>query len=187
MYRRSLFFTVGSLLTAGCMQSAGGGEIDTDAIERHVHNRVNSNREAEGLSALTHSDKLRQIARKHSEDMAEQGYFSHESPDGQDFEDRYEAAGFECEVEITGSRAVTGGENIGFTYAFAQIERENGETIDHDGDEETIGNGLVRAWMNSSSHRENILKRYWKSEGIGVATATDEEGRTKVLATQNFC
>jgi uncharacterized protein YkwD len=40
--------------------------------------------------------------------------------------------------------------------------------------------------MNSTGHRENILRPFWESEGIGVAIE-DVNGQTRVYATQNFC
>lgn len=40
--------------------------------------------------------------------------------------------------------------------------------------------------MNSSGHRENILRSYWNTEGVGVAVA-EEGGKTRVYATRNFC
>jgi uncharacterized protein YkwD len=39
--------------------------------------------------------------------------------------------------------------------------------------------------MNSSGHRENILRPYWESEGIGVAIE-DVNWETRVYAPQNF-
>ena len=42
---------------------------------------------------------------------------------------------------------------------------------------------VVKGWMDSSGHWENILTRGYDSEGIGVAFG----GGSTVLGTQNFC
>jgi uncharacterized protein YkwD len=40
--------------------------------------------------------------------------------------------------------------------------------------------------MNSTGHRENILKSHWENEGIGIYII-EIDGKTRVYATQNFC
>jgi len=40
----------------------------------------------------------------------------------------------------------------------------------------------VKGWMGSQGHRENILKSYWRTEGIGVAISASGD----VYITQNF-
>ncbi len=42
---------------------------------------------------------------------------------------------------------------------------------------------VVDGWMDSSGHRENILKDSYDLEGIGVAIDSTEQ----VYITQNFC
>lgn len=161
------------------------GEISTQQIERVIHRAVNEQRRQEGLTALDYDTRLAEIARRHSKDMATKDYFSHTSPSGDTFQDRYEAADYECQVEVSANRYATGGENIAFTWAYAQIETETG-SVSYDGNETQIARGIVRGWMNSKGHRENILTDHWQSEGIGVAITETSEG-VKVYATQNFC
>ncbi|MFC7133752.1 MULTISPECIES: CAP domain-containing protein [Salinibaculum] len=169
---------------------SGGGFLDENvnetAVERAVHQRINQVRRERGLQQLRYDKQLHNIADGHSEDMADRGYFSHNAPDGSDFSDRYEAAGYDCRVAISGSQYATGAENIAYTFADTDIRTNSGETVDYNGNETRIGYGLVRQWMNSPGHRENILRRYWKNEGIGIAVA-NEDGHQKVYATQNFC
>ena len=47
---------------------------------------------------------------------------------------------------------------------------------------DTIATKTVNGLMNSQGHRENILRPYFQSEGIGVAKSGDE-----IYVTQNFC
>jgi uncharacterized protein YkwD len=117
--------------------------------------------------------------------MATELYFAHESPDGETMGDRYDRFGYECRVPISGDRYATGAENIAYTYADSNVQTESG--LENYGNNETaIARGLVNQWMKSSGHRENILRSYWESEGIGVAIE-DVNGETRVYATQNFC
>lgn len=160
--------------------------LDTGQLERAIHRSVNRERAESGLSRLNFDANLANIARSHSQDMAARGYFSHTSPEGETLEDRYSQHGYDCRVQVSGSRYMTGAENIAYTYADTQVIADSGGTVDYDGNETRIARGLVRQWMNSPGHRENILRPYWNNEGIGVATAETSEG-TRVYATQNFC
>lgn len=128
-------------------------------VERAIHDEVNQVHADHGLEALAFDDELAAVAREHSEDMAERGYFSHTSPEGETVGDRYAAAGISCEAW---------GENILY----------NG----HGGESpEVIAERSVQQWLDSEPHRENILSDGWDSQGIGVATDGDE-----LYATQNF-
>lgn len=54
-------------------------------FEREVHRLVNIEREKKGLKPLYFSKHLASCARKHSEDMLQNGYFSHIGKDGSSF------------------------------------------------------------------------------------------------------
>jgi uncharacterized protein YkwD len=161
------------------------GDLNRSEIEREVHRFINKERSGRGLSTLSYDTGLQEIARYHSEDMATELYFAHESPEGETMSDRYDRFGYECRVEISGDRYATGAENIAYTYADSNVQTES--RLENYGNNETaIARGLVNQWMNSSGHRENILRSYWQSEGIGVAIE-EVNGETRVYATQNFC
>ncbi|WP_162224342.1 CAP domain-containing protein [Halorussus amylolyticus] len=156
-------------------------DLDRDRIEDLVHEHVNERRSDHGLGAVDFDTDLREIARSHSEDMAENDYFSHESPDGETRSDRYDEFGYDCRAYIDESRYYTGGENIAYTYYDANVATDDGTVRYTTADE--LAEGVVRGWMNSEGHRENILTEAWNNEGIGVYVTS--EG--KVYATQNFC
>ena len=108
------------------------------AEERAVVSLVNEIRAQYGLSALTLDKSLCRYARVKSQDMQQNGYFSHESPTyGSPF-DMMRSFG------ISYSYA---GENIAMGYASAQ--------------------SVVEAWMNSAGHRANILSANLASIGVG--------------------
>lgn len=107
-------------------------------LERRVVELVNEQRAAYGLSALTLSETLCAGARLKSQDMKSGGYFSHESPTyGTPFE----------MMQQLGISYRTAGENIAMGYSPAEA--------------------VVNAWMNSESHRANILNGTYTQIGVG--------------------
>ncbi|WP_459886393.1 CAP domain-containing protein [Halostagnicola bangensis] len=151
--------------------------IDIDAVEQYVHEAVNEERAAVGSDELEFDDELRDIARDHSEDMGERGYFSHTDPDGNGFIDRYDDAGYECSVN-----GYIGGENIAQTWYDTPVNTGD-RGIVHYEDEQELGYGIAEQWMNSQGHQENLLADHWENQGIGIHVTDDD----KVFATQNFC
>jgi uncharacterized protein YkwD len=127
-----------------------------------LHNR---DRTARGLAPLRQHGKLRRAATLHSADMVAGGYFSHETPDGTDMVERILAAGF-----ARGSGWLLG-ENIawgsGELATAAQIHR---------------------SWMSSPGHRANILRREFRSIGIGIALGApvDTDGLRGATYTADF-
>lgn len=160
-------------------------EIDVALIERAIHDRVNEIRRERGLSALTDGEDLAEIATYYSRRMAAEEFFAHTGPDGQTLLDRYDRFGYDCRVDTGGRRYVTGGENLAYTYAYVPVQTEGG-VVSYDGNETRIARGIVEGWMHSPGHRENLLRPYWEREGIGVVLDA-EDGKTQVIATQNFC
>lgn len=158
------------------------GTVDRALVERHVHEAINEERTARGLEALAFDEDLQEIARSHSEDMAERGYFAHEDPEGNTFADRYDAHGYECRADTDGSAYYTGGENIAYTYVDQPVRTDSGDVVEHT-TERKLADGLVEQWMNSDGHRENLLADHWTNEGIGISVTDDD----RVYATQNFC
>ena len=99
---------------------------------------VNQERAKAGLQPLAPDPELREVARRHSIDMFERGYFSHYTPEGLSPFDRMQKAGVTYR---------TAGENLALAPTLA---------IAH--------NGL----MNSPGHRANILRPQFGRVGIGV-------------------
>lgn len=109
--------------------------------EFQMLDKINAARREVGLPRLVMDEKLRIVARKHSEEMFRLGYFSHNSPvSGSPF-DRMGKAGI---------KYLLAGENI----AYAQ-----NVDLAHEG------------LMNSKPHRENILTPDFGKVGIGIVDA----------------
>ncbi|MEY8416833.1 CAP domain-containing protein [Tissierella praeacuta] len=108
------------------------------SIEAEVVRLVNIERQKEGLQPLVASSELSSVARKKSEDMAKNNYFSHTSPTyGSPFD----------MMKSFGISYRTAGENI----ARGQVSAQS----------------VVRGWMNSSGHRANIMNPSFNKIGVG--------------------
>jgi uncharacterized protein YkwD len=101
---------------------------------------VNDYRAQAGCAPVSAESHLAAAAQGHSDDMSQRGYFSHDTPEGEHFDQRIEEAGY--------SRP--GAENI------AEGSTSAAQTM--------------QMWMNSSGHRQNILNCSLKKIGVGVAT-----------------
>ncbi|WP_435156096.1 CAP domain-containing protein [Haladaptatus sp. DFWS20] len=143
-------------------------------VEFYIHIYVNEERTDHGLQPVEFDAALRDIARNHSAEMGREQYFQHVSPSGETPGDRYRTADYYC---IRGA-----GENIAYTSFDRRVKTENG-TVVHYRTADELARGIVSQWMNSPSHRENLLSENWEREGIGVYYAESE----RIFATQNFC
>ncbi|WP_353611387.1 CAP domain-containing protein [Bacillus sp. FJAT-27251] len=109
---------------------------------QQVIDLTNDHRRQNGLQPLEADPQLSGVALKKSEDMQENGYFSHTSPTyGSPFD----------MMRDFGVSYRTAGENI------AQGQRSPQE--------------VVNAWMNSPGHRQNILNPNYTHIGVGHAEA----------------
>ena len=107
-------------------------------MERNAANLVNQMRQKNGLTPLTIDTNLSVKARIKSNDMKVNRYFSHNSPTyGTPFQ----------MMKQLGIAYRSAGENIAMGYTTAEA--------------------VVNAWMNSPSHRDNILSGKYTSMGIG--------------------
>ncbi len=118
--------------------STASDSVEVSAYEQEVCDLVNDIRRQYGLSELTVSHELTNVARLKSQDMKDKGYFSHTSPTyGSPFD----------MMKSFGISYRTAGENI------AMGQRTPSE--------------VVNAWMNSDEHRANILNSSYTQIGVG--------------------
>lgn len=121
---------------------------DANAIERKAFEQTNQARIENGLAPLAWDSELCAMARAHSEKMAQQKFFSHESPDGLQLKERAHLSG------ILHFRVI--GENIAYNKGY-----------------DDPGGFAVERWMNSSGHRANILYNAFQASAIGSYVAAD--------------
>jgi len=158
--------------------------ISTTALEERVHDLINEQRTAQGLSALDIDHELAAIARAHSEDMAAHQYFAHVNPRGQDPTARGDAAGYSCKKTYGTYYTYGIAENLFLNNLYSSATYySNRETEYTWNSPEEIAQITVNGWMNSSGHRENILTPTYDREGIGVVIGPDD----RVYITENFC
>lgn len=141
--------------------AAAGDGLNETRVERLVAEGINDRRAERGLDRLASDESLAAVAEYHSQDMHDRDYFAHEGPDGETVGDRYARFGIDC----------NGGENIYVTRAGGLAATE-----------QTLADHVVREWMNSEGHRENLLKERYTDQGIGIVIVDGT-----VYATQNFC
>ena len=101
-----------------------------------------------GLAALAWNENLARVANVHSQNMAEYSFFSHRGLDDKMVSDRADAVG------IRGWRAI--GENIAY-------ERGHADPVAK----------AIQLWLDSPSHRQNMLSKDWRECAIGVAVGSD--------------
>jgi len=145
-------------------------------VEFYIHLEVNDFRRTYALSPLEFDAGLREIARSHSLDMAENGYYDHYDAEGDGPSDRYDESGYRCNSGAA--------ENINIVYYGKLVETNYGNGIRYT-DAEEAATGIVYEWMNSSGHRRNVLDEDFDQEGIGIYYAGGENN--SIYATQNFC
>jgi uncharacterized protein YkwD len=113
-------------------------------FENEVLRLSNVARQDEGCSALRMDSKLRTAARRHSDDMARNGFMSHTGSGGSGPAQRIRAAGY----QITGAWA----ENVARGYPTPAA--------------------VMDGWMNSAGHRANILNCSLRAIGVGAVRST---------------
>ena len=128
-----------------------GGDFaaaDPPSLVRAVFCEVNSLRAAHKLRRLRRNRRLAQAALRHARDMLRRRYFSHRSPEGTTGLTRVRRAGYAANGE-----KVFVGETIGLGFA------ETAWVL--------TPHGLVRKWLESTSHRRVLVSRRWRDLGIG--------------------
>jgi uncharacterized protein YkwD len=158
--------------------------ISTTGLEQKVHELINEQRTIHGLEPLSLDPALSDIARDHSEDMAERNYFAHVNPDGENPTDRGADAGYTCRKDYPSYYTYGIAENLFQNNLYSSVTYYSNRQTEYDwSSPEEIARTTVGGWMNSTGHRENILTPSFDREGIGVAIAPD----SKVYITEDFC
>lgn len=133
-----------------------GTDLLSAVIPRALVDLANANRVSSNVTTLAENPILVRAAQMKADDMAQKGYFAHVSPEGVTPWYWFNQAGYEY---------VYAGENLAVNFS---------DSLDVD-----------RAWMNSPSHRSNILNGRFTE--IGIATARGKyNGRDTIFVVQMF-
>ncbi|MFZ5845618.1 MAG: CAP domain-containing protein [Patescibacteria group bacterium] len=117
---------------------------------------TNAKRTAAGLPPLTLNSQLSAAAARKAADMFSKNYWAHNSPAGQTPWDFIVAAGYKYALA---------GENLAKNFSDSR--------------------GVVEAWMNSSTHRDNILKSGYRDIGFAIVNGV-LNGEETTLVVQMF-
>ena len=138
----------------GIPQNTAVVNANLNAYENQVLALINTVRAQNGLGALVAVQSLTNIARSRSADMLARNYFSHYSPEGKNIFNYLRESGISYNY---------GGENL------AHSTPANAGSADV----------FMHAWLNSPTHRANILRAEYTKIGIGVS----ENGNRRVVTT----
>ncbi|MDH7476690.1 MAG: CAP domain-containing protein [Microgenomates group bacterium] len=128
----------------------------TDISIDKIYQLTNEQRQKYQLPSLTYNEKLAQAAYLKAQDMFVKNYWSHYAPDG---------ASPWSFILATNYRYDYAGENLAKNFMFSQ--------------------DVVNAWMNSPTHRDNILKKEYTEIGIAVVNGV-LNGEETTLVVQMF-
>jgi uncharacterized protein YkwD len=163
--RKVLAITLGALVVfAGflgwqLLEPANNGSRFVSATERsslkeQIVLATNNERINAGLAPLKDNNLLSTAAQKKAEDMVSAQYFSHIRPT-----DSYKWSDFIDEQKYDYRFA---GENLAKGYTSVDM--------------------MVKAWMNSPSHKENILSADFAETGVGFAFKPSDAGDVLYVA-----
>lgn len=130
--------------------------IATDVTIDQLFKDTNVERAKNGSRPLTYNTKLSAAAEQKAEDMFRQNYWAHFAPDGKTPWDFINGQGYKYEYA---------GENLAKNFLFSQ--------------------NVVDAWMDSPSHRENLLRNDFTEVGFAVKNGVIN-GEETTLVVQMF-
>jgi uncharacterized protein YkwD len=125
--------------------------------EKEIHNLINKYRERNGLGELEWDEDLALLASLYAEKMASENFFSHYDLNGDSVVKRAQ------KMRITKWRSI--GENLFTCRGYTKFTKL-----------------AFDSWLDSESHRRNILEENFTHTGIGIA----KTGDGRVYITQVF-
>lgn len=128
----------------------------TDISAEKLYQLTNEQRQKNNLPSLSLNSSLSLAAEKKAENMFQENYWSHYAPDGKTPWDFILGANYKYEYA---------GENLAKNFLFSQ--------------------GVVDAWMGSTTHRENILKKEYTEVGYAIVNGV-LNGEQTTLVVQMF-
>lgn len=128
----------------------------TDISVDKLYQLTNEQRQKNNLPSLVLNSALSLAAQRKAENMFQENYWSHYSPEGKTPWDFILGAGYKYEYA---------GENLAKNFLFS--------------------NGVVDAWMNSATHRDNLLKKEYTEVGYAIVNGI-LNGEQTTLVVQEF-
>lgn len=130
----------------------------SDLTLENILNAINKERSLRNLVLLNTDSRLSLAAQGKAADMEARHYFSHTDPEGNYIWPKIVAAGYTPYLQL--------GENLA-------IEFYNTDS-------------LVNAWMNSPTHRANVLNEGFRDQGMGLEFGNADAGQYHSAITNTF-
>ncbi len=128
----------------------------SDITPDRVIGLVNESRLSYKEGVLVQNDLLMKVAQMKIDDMFQKGYFAHTSPEGKTPWIWFDSAGYDYQYA---------GENLAIHFISAESQQG--------------------AWMESASHRKNILNPEYHEIGVAVRRGV-LEGKNTIVTVQEF-
>jgi len=128
----------------------------SEITAQKVYDQTNQKRQSAGLPPLHFNNVLSQSAAAKARDMFANNYWAHNSPQGKSPWDFFKSAGYQYSIA---------GENLAKDF--------------YDTD------SMMNAWMNSPTHKANIINNQYQEIGIGVVNGILNGVKT-TLVVQHF-
>ena len=145
----ALFLILAAQIGSGLTTSAQPKVLGyaTNITVSGLLSETNAERSAAGKSTLDISAKLNSAAQAKANHMIEDNYWSHTAPDGTTPWYWFDQAGYNY---------LTAGENLAYGF--------------------NTSSGVIAGWMNSPSHRDNMLNAAFEDVGFGIANGANYQG-----------
>lgn len=152
----TIYLIFALVLTAGIshLQNTNGSILGyaTDITTTKLLELTNNERQKQGLPILKHNEKLGQAAKSKADNMFKNNYWSHYGPEGETPWEFILESGYQYEYA---------GENLAKNFLFSD--------------------GVVKAWMDSDSHRENILRKEYTDVGFAIVNGVLNSEETTLV------
>ena len=156
----TIYLAFALILTASVthIQNTSGSILGyaTDISPQKLFELTNQERQNAGLQPLQYNEKLANAARKKAENMFDKDYWAHYGPSGETPWEFILGSGYQYEFA---------GENLAKNFLFSD--------------------GVVQAWMDSPTHRENIMRKEYTDVGFAVVNGV-LNGEETTLVVQMF-
>lgn len=149
-------FVLVLIVKNGCLPSNNVLGFATDISIPKLLQLTNEKRQTYHLSALAYNDQLADAAYLKAQDMFARNYWSHYAPDGTTPWNFILRTNYQYEYA---------GENLAKNFLFSQ--------------------GVVDAWMDSPTHRDNLLRKEYTEVGFAVVNGV-LNGEETTLVVQMF-
>lgn len=145
-----IILSFGMFLTLGGSFSKPKNQVlgvASDINKNSLLKETNKERSSNKLKSFEINDQLVKAAQSKAEDMVKQNYWSHQTPEGK------EPWVF---IDKTGYKYYKVAENLAYGFSSS--------------------NSTVSGWMNSPTHKANILDSSFTDVGFGIANSTNYQG-----------